>query len=75
LDHRHLTPQGKQMSREDALNIMLEGIIDDMKNMYSTAGLSAEESAKHIEQGMESFKLLCINTYERLDKAGALNNA
>ena len=63
------------MSREDALNVMLNGIIDDMKNMYSTAGMSSEESDKHIEQGMESFKLLCINMYERLEKNGALNNA
>jgi hypothetical protein len=63
------------MTREDTLNIMLEGIIDDMKNMYSTAGISAEESEKHIEQGLESFKLLCINMYERLEKNGALNNA
>jgi hypothetical protein len=63
------------MSREDTLNIMLEGIVEDMKNMYSTAGISAEESAKHIEQGMESFKLLCINMYERMEKSGALNNA
>jgi hypothetical protein len=63
------------MSREDALTTMLEGIVEDMKNMYSTAGISAEESEKHIEQGMESFKLLCINMYERLEKVGALNNA
>lgn len=63
------------MSREDALNLMLNGIIEDMKTMYSNAGVSAEESAMHIEQGNESFKLLCINMYERLLEAGALNNA
>ncbi len=54
---------------------MLEGIIQDMKTMYSNAGVSAEDSAMHIEQGTESFKLLCINMYERLLEAGALNNA
>lgn len=75
MGHRLHIHQGKQMSREDTLNLMLEGIVEDMKSMYSNAGISAEEAATHIEQGNESFKLLCINMYERLLEAGALNNA
>jgi len=63
------------MTREDTLDLMLSGVIQDMKTLYSNAGISEEESAKHIEQGNESFKLLCINMYERLLEAGALNNA
>ena len=45
---------------------MLDGFIEDMKFMYSNAGLGEEEAAAHLEQGIMSFSYICNNTYDRL---------
>ena len=56
------------MTREEIIKLMLEGFAEDMKFMYSNAGLSEEESKTHLDQGMMSFEYICSNTYERLKK-------
>jgi hypothetical protein len=54
------------MNKEEIVKLMLDGFIEDMKFMYSNAGLSEEESAAHLEQGIMSFSYICNNTYDRL---------
>lgn len=54
------------MSKEEVVSLMLDGFIEDMRFMYSNAGLSQEESDTHIEQGKFSFEYICNNTYDRL---------
>lgn len=54
------------MNKEEIIKIMLDGFIEDMKFMYSNAGLGEEETTNHIEQGMMSFSYICNNTYDRL---------
>lgn len=60
------------MNREEIIKLMLDGFVEDMKFMYSNAGLGEEESKNHIEQGMMSFEYICSNTYERLTKNNLL---
>jgi hypothetical protein len=54
------------MNKEEIIKLMLNGFIEDMKFMYSNAGISDDESANYIEQGKPSFELVCTNTYQRL---------
>ena len=54
------------MNRQDTLDLMLAGIITDMTDLYSRSGLGQDEINTHLEQGNESFKMLCINMYDRL---------
>jgi len=54
------------MSKEEIVQIMLDGFIEDMQFMYTNAGLSQEETDSHIEQGKFSFSYICNNTYDRL---------
>ena len=54
------------MNKDEVLELMLEGFIEDMKFMYSNAGLSEEEQNNHIEQSKFSFSYICNNTYDRL---------
>jgi hypothetical protein len=63
------------MNRQDALDLMLAGIVTDMTDLYSRSGVSEEDTKMHLEQGNESFKLLCINMYERLLEKGVIQNA
>lgn len=60
------------MNRQDTLDLMLAGVISDMTDLYTRSGVAEEEIKMHLEQGNESFKLLCINMYERLLEKGVI---
>ena len=63
------------MTRQETLNIMLAGIIEDMSGMYSRSGMSDEEKNTYLAQANESFKSLCTNMYDRLLAAGVIIDA
>jgi hypothetical protein len=63
------------MNKDEIIKLMIDGFIEDMKFMYSNAGISDEESNNHIEQGTVSFELICTNTYQRLLEKGVLKDA
>jgi hypothetical protein len=45
---------------------MVDGFIEDMRLIYSNAGISDEESEQHIEQGKPSFEAISSSMYDRL---------
>lgn len=63
------------MNRQETLDLMLAGIVSDMTDLYSRSGIGEEDIKTYLEQGNESFKLLCINMYERLLEKGIIQNA
>lgn len=63
------------MNRQDTLDLMLAGILEDMTDMYTRSGIAESDIAGHLEQGNESFKYLCINMYERLLSKGVVQDA
>jgi hypothetical protein len=54
------------MNKEEVVKIMLDGFIEDMRLLYSSAGISDEESEQHISQGRMSFESISSNMYDRL---------
>lgn len=62
------------MSRQDALDIMLNSIIDTMKDLYSRSGTSEEDQKVYMEQGNESFKVIAIAMYDALLEKGIVND-
>jgi len=62
------------MSRQDTLDIMLNSIIDTMKDLYSRSGTSEEDQKVYMEQGNESFKVIAIALYDVLLEKGIIND-
>jgi len=62
------------MSRQDTLDIMLNSIIDTMKDLYSRSGTSEEDQKVYMEQGNESFKVIAIALYDTLLEKGIVND-
>lgn len=62
------------MSRQDTLDIMLNSIIDTMKDLYSRSGTSEEDQKVYMEQGNESFKVIAIAMYDALLEKGIIND-
>ena len=54
------------MDKEQVVSIILEGFIEDMKFIYSNAGVSEEEARKNLDQGLTSFSYISNNTSDRL---------
>jgi hypothetical protein len=61
------------MNKEEVVKIMIDGFIEDMRLLYSNAGISDEESEQHIEQGRMSFELMSSNMYDRLLEKSIIN--
>lgn len=61
------------MNKEEIITFMINGFIEDMKYIYSTNGISEEDSAQHIDQGRMSFELICTNTFNRLVDKSVIN--
>jgi hypothetical protein len=62
------------MSRQDTLDLMLNSIVETMKDLYSRAGTSAEDQKVYMEQGNESFKVIAISLYDKLLESGVLKD-
>lgn len=63
------------MNRQETLNIMLEGIIADMGDLYTRSGVSEEDKKSYLAQANESFKILCTGMYDRLLELGVIKDA
>jgi len=61
------------MNKEEVVKIMLDGFIEDMRLLYSNAGLSDEESEQHISQGRMSFEAISSSMYDRLVEKSIIN--
>jgi hypothetical protein len=61
------------MNKEEIIQIMLDGVIEDMKYIYTNASISEEESTQHLEQGQMSFQYICNNMYNRLVEKSIIN--
>ncbi len=61
------------MNKEEIIQIMLDGVIEDMKYIYTNASISEEESLQHLEQGQMSFQYICNNMYNRLVEKSIIN--
>ena len=61
------------MNKDEVVQIMVDGFIEDMKSIYSAHNISDEESDQYIEQGLPSFSLICNNTYDRLLAKSIIN--
>jgi len=63
------------MNRQETLNIMLEGIVQDMGDLYTRSGVSEEDKKSYLSQANESFKILCTGMYDRLLELGVIKDA
>jgi hypothetical protein len=61
------------MNRQETLDLMLAGVIADMTDLYIRGGVSESDREAYLQQGNESFKILCINMYDRLLENGVIN--
>lgn len=61
------------MNKDEVVKIMVDGFIEDMKLIYSNAGISDEESEQHIEQGKPSFESISLSMYDRLVEKSIIN--
>jgi adenine-specific DNA methylase len=60
------------MTKEDALNIMLESINSDNLALGLQQGLSEEDMRHQIEQSQQSLNFMMSNIYDKLKDAGCI---
>lgn len=70
---RLLTRQEKTMTRDEILQLLYDGIVEDMTFLYKNAGLEEKDIQAHLDQGTQSFQLICTNTLTRLIEKGVIN--
>jgi ribosomal protein L7Ae-like RNA K-turn-binding protein len=60
------------MTKDEAVNIMLNSINEDNRSMGIQAGLNAADLEKQIEQSQASLVFMMSNIYDKLKEGGAI---
>lgn len=60
------------MTKEEAVNIMLNSINEDNRAMGIQAGLNAADLEKQIEQSQASLGFMMSNIYDKLKDGGVI---
>lgn len=60
------------LNRNDAIQVMLDGFIEDMEFMYKNGGMAEEDIPPTINAARNSFLFLCSNAYDRLADKGVV---
>lgn len=60
------------MTKDEAVNVMLESINTDNRAMGLQAGFSAEEMEKQIAQSQASLTFMMSNIYDKLKDSGVI---
>jgi hypothetical protein len=61
------------MSRDEILQLLYDGMVEDMTFLYKNAGIDEKEIQNHLDQGTQSFQLICTNTLTRLIEKGVIS--
>lgn len=62
----------KEMTKEEAVALMLESINSDNRAMGLQAGFNAEEMESQIEQSQPSLGFMMSNIYDKLKESGVI---
>lgn len=62
----------KEMTKDEAVAVMLESINTDNRAMGLQAGIGAEEMEKQIEQSQPSLAFMMSNIYDKLKDSGVI---
>ncbi len=62
----------KEMTKEEAVTIMLDSINADNLALGLQAGLNEEDLKKQIEQSQQSLGFMMSNIYDKLQASGAI---
>jgi ribosomal protein L7Ae-like RNA K-turn-binding protein len=60
------------MTKDEAVNIMLNSINEDNRSMGIQAGLNAADLEKQIEQSQASLVFMMSNIYDKLKEGGVI---
>ncbi len=60
------------MTKEEAVNVMLNSINEDNRAMGLQAGISSEDMEKQIEQSQQSLAFMMSNIYDKLQVGGVI---
>lgn len=60
------------MTKEEAVNIMLNSINEDNRAMGIQAGLNVADLEKQIEQSQQSLAFMMSNIYDKLKDGGVI---
>lgn len=60
------------MTKDEAINLMLESINNDNRSMGVQAGLNAADLEKQIEQSQPSLSFMMSNIYDKLKESGVI---
>lgn len=60
------------MNKEDIIDLMLESINADNREMCKQNGMSEEETKKQIDQSQQSLIFIVSNMYQRMKEAGVI---
>jgi hypothetical protein len=62
----------KEMTKEEAVNIMLDSINSDNRAMGLQAGISSEDMETQISQSQPSLSFMMSNIYDKLKDSGVI---
>lgn len=62
----------KEMTKEEAVNLMLESINSDNREMGKQAGISDEDMETQISQSQPSLAFMMSNIYDKLKDSGVI---
>jgi hypothetical protein len=60
------------MNKEEVIDLMLESINTDNKQMCKNNGLSDEDTQKQIDQSQPALTVITTNLYKRLKESGVI---
>lgn len=61
------------MNKEEVINIMLDSINADNRQLCAKVGMSEEDTEAQIAQSQPSLQFILANAYDKLKAAGALS--
>jgi hypothetical protein len=62
--------KGSKMTKEEAIDIMMESINSDNLKLGLQSGLNEEDLKKQIEQSQPTLSFMMSNIYDKLQQAG-----
>lgn len=60
------------MNKEEIIDMMLESINSDNREMCKNSGLSEEDTQKQIDQSQPALVFITSNLYQRLKESGII---
>lgn len=60
------------MNKEEIIDLMLDSINSDNKEICKQSGMSEEDTQKQIDQSQQSLVFMVSNIYQKLKESGAI---